>query len=337
VLSINCSSGAFQDDDRAFATQALVNPNGGASGVFGDTEVSPTDHNTQLGLGMLDALVPRVLGSEGSAAKLRTGEALNRGKERLASIWNDGGTRAERYLWHYYGDPSMQMWGGDPERIVDANRFTAVYKQDLIFGPPRPDPPPYGVEVTLPAEFNGQAFSLLRNGEVIGKGVAADGRAAVPAAFDDSQPKQGELQVAFEADGARPTTIPVDGVPPEPSSPPPPPPPPPPPSAQPTELSISCPTAVASNADATVGGTLTPASAGDAVELTYTSPGGRSGSVTRTATTNAQGEWTDTFDTGPANDGQGGGTGGVWTVSARYAGSSTRQASGPVDCKFTEQ
>src|SRR3954451_6042885 len=41
VLSINCSSGAFQDDDRSFATQALVNPNGGAAGVFGETEVSP--------------------------------------------------------------------------------------------------------------------------------------------------------------------------------------------------------------------------------------------------------------------------------------------------------
>ena len=48
VLSINCSSGAFQDSDQAWATQALVNPNGGAVGVFGDTEVSPTWHNTQL-------------------------------------------------------------------------------------------------------------------------------------------------------------------------------------------------------------------------------------------------------------------------------------------------
>ena len=91
VLSINCSSGAFQDDDTSFATQALVNPNGGAVGVFGDTEISPTDHNTQLALGFLDALVPRVLGGEGPATKLRVGEALIRGKQRLAGIWAPSG------------------------------------------------------------------------------------------------------------------------------------------------------------------------------------------------------------------------------------------------------
>jgi hypothetical protein len=274
-----------------------------------------------------------VLAGEGPATKLRTGEALIHGKTRLNGIWPlpEGGTRAEFYLWHYYGDPSMQMWGGDPAELPDPARFRAVYKQDVDFGPPLPDPPPYGVEVSLPPEFNGQAFSLLRSGEVIGKGVAAAGKATIPAAFDRGQPKPGELQVAFEADGRRPAAIPVDGVPPEQ-----PPPPPPPPGPQQTQLAINCPTSVASNAVATIGGTLSPGSAGDTVELTYTSPGGRSGSVTRTTTTNASGQWTDSFDTGPANDGQGGPNGGVWTVSARYAGSSTRQASGPVECKFQE-
>jgi hypothetical protein len=327
VLSINCSSGAFQDDDRSFATRALANPNGGAAGVFGDTEVSPTDHNTQLALGFLDALLPRVLAGEGPADKLRMGDALIRGKQRLVSIWNDGGTRNEFYLWHYFGDPSMQMWGGDPIRITDPNRFVALYKPDLVFGPPRPDPPPYGVEVTLPAEFNGQAFSLLRNGEVIGKGIAGDGKALVPAEFDNSQPKPGELQIAFEADGARPPTIPVDGVPPEQQ-----------PGKTATQLTISCPTSnVVHDQSATIRGSLSPAFAGAAVELTYTSPNGRSGSVTRTVTTAASGDWTDTFDTGPPNDGQGAGNGGVWTVSARYAGDSAHEGSGPVDCKFTEE
>ena len=322
VLSINCSSGAFQDDDRAWGTQALVNPNGGAAGVFGDTEVSPTDHNTQIALGFLDALVPRVLGGEGPATQLRTGEALIHGKQRLQSIWNDGATRNEFYLWHYYGDPSMQMWGGEPIDILDPSRFDAKYRPEFVFGPPRPDPPPYGVEVTLPAEFNGQAFSLLRNGDVIGKGTALNGKALLPAAFDNSQPKPGELQVAFEGDGARPVTIPVDGVPPE--------------GKTATQLTVSCPTGVANDGDATVRGTLSPAFAGAQVELTYTSPNGRSGSVTRTATTNGNGDWSNTFSTGAANDGQGGGNGGVWTVSARYAGDSAREGSGPAECKFSE-
>ena len=331
VLSINCYTGAFNLDENAFATRALVNPNGGAVGVFGDTEVSPSWHNTELAFGFLDALLPRVLDGEGPATKLRTGEALIHGKARLAGIWPppDGGTRAELYLWHYFGDPSMQMWGGDPAELPDLSRFKAAYREDLIFGPPRPDPPPYGVELTVPPEFNGQAFSLLRNGEVIGKGIPAGGKAAIPAAFDSARPKPGELTIAFEADGRRPASLPVDGVPPEPPPPPPPP--------QQTALTISCPSAVASNTTATIGGTLTPGSAGDTVEVTYTSPGGRSGSFTRTATTNASGDWTSTFDTGPANDGQGGPNGGTWTVSARYRGSGNRQSSGPVECTFEEQ
>jgi hypothetical protein len=215
----------------------------------------------------------------------------------------------------------MQMWGGDPVEIRDPGRFKAVFRKDP-FGPPGPDPPPYGVEITLPPEFNGQAFSLLRGGDVIGKGIAADGRAQVPAAFDSSQPKPGELQVAFESDGAPPIAIPVDGVPPEGKS--------------ATQLTIGCPDSVGNDADAAIQGRLSPAFAGAPVELTYTSPNGRSGSKTRTVTTNESGDWTDTFSTGPANDGQGGPNGGPWNVSARYAGDATHEASGPAECKFQE-
>ena len=133
VLSINCSSGAFQDNDRSFATQALVNLNGGAVGVFGDTEVSPTWHNTQIAFGFVDALLPRVLPGEGPTERQRVGDALVHGKNRLAGIAPppDGGTRAELYLWHYFGDPSMQMWGGEPVEIPDLTRFEAVFRKDL--------------------------------------------------------------------------------------------------------------------------------------------------------------------------------------------------------------
>jgi hypothetical protein len=230
-------------------------------------------------------------------------------------VGGDGNTRNELYLWHYFGDPSMQMWGGDPIKLPIVNQFTAIFRKEI----PGPNPLGYGVQVSLPGEFNGQAFSLLRNGQVIGKGIAGGGTANVPAAFGDGQPKPGELKVAFEGDGAVPITIPVDGVPAQKTA---------------TTLSVDCPDPVGWNQDATINGRLSPAFAGAEVELTYTRPSG--GTVVRSATTNARGDFTDVFDTGPANDPNSGTSGGTWEVSARYAGDSTRSGSGPVSCSFEE-
>jgi hypothetical protein len=204
----------------------------------------------------------------------------------------------------------MQMWGGEPVELLDPSRFVAMYRPEWIFGPPRPDPPPYGVEVSLPPEFNGQAFSLLRNGQVVGKGIAAGGKAQIPAAFDSRDPAGEQLQVAFEGDGAVPITIPVQGEP-------------------PAQVSIECPaTPAVNNGDATIRGTVKPAAAGAEVELTYTDP--RSRTFKRSAKTNARGEWSDTLSVGEANDPNGGVDGGTWQVSARYAGAS------PQSCSFEE-
>ena len=65
VLSINCSSGAYDYDETSFARQALVNADGGAVGVFGDTRDSPSWHNSQIALGFVDALLPSVLPGRG--------------------------------------------------------------------------------------------------------------------------------------------------------------------------------------------------------------------------------------------------------------------------------
>ena len=85
----------------------------------------------------------------------------------------------------------MQMWGARDPIVLDPNIFTAVFKEQI--GPPPPDPPPYWVQVTLPPEFNGQAFSLLRRGVVIGKGVAAGGNVNIPAGLADSSAPAGQL------------------------------------------------------------------------------------------------------------------------------------------------
>ena len=173
VMSINCASAQYDTDDDSFVQTALVMEGGGAVGVFGDTRNSPSWHNSQIGLGFVDALLPSVLSGEGPTSRQRVGDALVHGKLRLASLsppsgpgiaGGDGNTRNELYLWHYFGDPSMQMWGGGQDPIVfDLSRFNAVYKQEKFPGTgPGPDPPPYFVQVTLPAELAGQPISLLR-------------------------------------------------------------------------------------------------------------------------------------------------------------------------------
>jgi len=212
VLSVNCSSGAYDYDETSFAGEALVKANGGAVGVFGDTRDSPSTANTQMSLGFVDALLPSVLPGEGPATKQRTGDALINGKLRLNGIspLPNGTTRQEFYLWHYYGDPSMQMWGGGTAPLVfTAAQFTAIYRAK----PPTPGDPPFEVFVTLPRELAGQPISLLQNGQVIGKALAGDGTATIPAAFGDGSVKPGELEVAVEPDGGQPVKVPVADVP----------------------------------------------------------------------------------------------------------------------------
>ena len=222
VLSINCASAQYDTDETSFVQNALVKPTGGAVGVFGDTRNSPSWSNSQLALGFVDALLPTVLSGEGPATKQRMGDALINGKLRLAGlappsgpgiVGGNGDTRNELYLWHYFGDPTMQMFGGGhPPLSIGQAAFTAIYK-------PKPvtpgDPPPFEVVVTLPGGLAGQPISLLRNGEVIGKAIAGDGSVAIAATFNDGvTPKPGELQVALgDADDVAPVTVPVAGVP----------------------------------------------------------------------------------------------------------------------------
>jgi hypothetical protein len=329
VLSINCSSAAYDYDEDSFAQNALVKTSGGAVGVFGDTRDSPSWHNTQIALGFVDAMLPFVLPAEGPGTKQRVGDALVLGKLRLAGLappsgpgimGGDGSTRNELYLWHYFGDPTMQMWGGGNGPIVfDPNIFVAVYHR---FPPPEPgDPPPFLVEISFPPSLAGQAFSLLRNGEVIGKAIAgADGKVEVPATFNDGEPKPGELTVALEADGSPPVQIPVQGL-----------------NAAPTTLTQNCPSAnqqvpFGNSATVAMTGNLSGAPAGSTVAVSFkhpdrpgTAPG--SGPVeTVQATTDASGNWSAQVTTTNRQDI------GTWQVSSAYAGTEQYAPSSAAAC-----
>ena len=322
VLSINCSSGAFQDDDRALATQALVNPNGGAAGVFGDTEVSPTDHNTQIALGL-----PRRAGAPRPGRRGPGHEAAHRrgADPRQAAAGVDralgpgtptAATRDELYLWHYFGDPSMQMWGGEPDQHPRPAPFRRDVPPEFTSCPPRAGPAALrrGGDAAGGVQRPGVQPAAQRSG---GRQGHRRRRQAHPGGVRRAA-KPGELLVAFEGDGARPVTIPVDGVP-----------------KRQTQLKMIARRASARTPQPPLPALCRQRSRRDR-RVDVHSPNGRSGTRTRTVTTNDRGEWSDTFDTGAANDGQGGPNGGVWTVSARYAGDSGNEGSGPVECKFPE-
>jgi hypothetical protein len=278
----------------------------------------------------MDALLPTVLGGEGPTTKLRVGDALTHGKLRIAGVsppsgpgivGGDGNTRAELYLWHYFGDPTMQMFGGGSAPIIfNPNVFKAIYKELPV--PKAGDPPPFLVEITLPPGLAGQPISLLRNGEVIGKALAGDGSATVPALFNDGPPNPGELEIALEADGAAPVKAPVDGVPARPKA---------------TTLTQTCPSPVTFNAQGpttvAVNGTLAGAPAGSTVTVTFTRPTRIVGNTPVTPTTPVQvttdvnGNWTASVQTSDRLDI------GKWSASSSYTGASGYLASqaGPCD------
>jgi hypothetical protein len=260
------------------------------------------------------------------------GDALNWGKMRLNGIspLPNGTTRSEFYLWHYYGDPSMQMWGGGSAPIVfNAALVTAIYKPGPIS---IPDPPPFVVDVNLGqvvGNLLGQPISLLHNGQVIGKAfLAADGTATIPASFGDGSVKPGELEVAFEGDGAQPFKVPVSGVPdPAPAA---------------TTLTQSCPSGVTFEVEGpttiTVTGTLAGAPAGSTVNVTFLHPQPSGTSTnpapppeTVAAVTGADGAWTASVTTSDRLDL------GTWSVSSSYAGTSAYASSQGGPCSFPVQ
>jgi Peptidase family C25/Propeptide_C25 len=294
MLSINCSSGAYDYDETSFVGEALVNPNGGVAGAFGDTRDSPTWHNTQIAWGFADALIPSILPSEGPATRQRVGDALIHGKLRLAGLAppaGDGSTRNELYLWHYFGDPTMQMWGGKPLLVLDPNQFRAEFVREV--GPPPPDPPPYWVVVNVATQFNGQTFSIYRNGQVLGKAIAADGKVEIPATLADGSAPPGQLEVALEADGSPPIRIPVQNEP----------------ARGATSINGVCSGGSGTNDPMFMQGTLAGAPAGSVVSVTYHHQSG----VTHVeqATTNAQGGYQTSYV---------GNLSGDWDITARYAG-----------------
>lgn len=131
LFSMNCQTGAF-NIPICFSEKFIRHPNGGAVGVFCASEISLSGFNDALIIGMFDAiwsdpgLVVR-FGSQGivnpalnkHADIYSMGDVLNQGLLRMSQTWSDKGAIWDYQdytyeLFHYFGDPSMEMYTGTP-------------------------------------------------------------------------------------------------------------------------------------------------------------------------------------------------------------------------------
>jgi hypothetical protein len=133
VFAINCASGKFDDPGQSLDEQLLMTPSGGAVGVVGDSRNSPSFTNNHIALGMFDAIFPNVLPSYGSASSItRMGDVLVAGKwymntQNGLDFQDDGSTRAEEYLYHYFGDPTMPIRLASPlEYVLRATNISVI-------------------------------------------------------------------------------------------------------------------------------------------------------------------------------------------------------------------
>ncbi len=160
VFSLNCSTGLFDNEtnpagDRTldpgspypsgsgvqgetyFAERMLRRANGGAVAVIGATRDSPSWANNALTRGLFDAVWPGTVStySAGTSTR-RLGDMLNYAKlyvftEMTApdalvdvSVFQD--VVSELFLWHVFGDPTLEMWTSRPvtlPAVVEVERL----------------------------------------------------------------------------------------------------------------------------------------------------------------------------------------------------------------------
>ena len=208
VFSVNCTSGVFDnetdsnpDNDTGvyFAEKLLRKAGGGAVGILGDTRVSPTWENNTIARGFFDAVYPGfVPGFGGNKPHRRLGDILNHGKfylldqlfvspEQVAGTLSSGNVRKDMFLYHVYGDPTMELWTSDPTvRLPLSSRYQPVSQSAS------------GWVLDYPVE--GATITLLQNGQPLGRAEVIGGRATITfvSPADPQQPIAVSASVADE-------------------------------------------------------------------------------------------------------------------------------------------
>jgi hypothetical protein len=212
-------------------------------------------------------------------------------------VWNGNAEYVEHYLYHLLGDPSMQMWAAEPFHF-EPQKINLSYREIAHVNP---GDPVFQVFGTLPGSGKrnprGTVATLFSGNQVIGRGIVGRGGKLTITPETNAQPKN--LHVSFDQQGFLPGSDTVDQAP----------------QGTPTNMTIKCPTNVASPGTKSTTGKLTSVPTGTVVFLHYDGPGNQS--ADDTARTAANGNWTDRQAL----------TSGQWQITATYNGDANFQGS----------
>jgi Peptidase family C25/Propeptide_C25 len=217
VFSINCASGKFDDASPNFSEQLVEKASGGAVGVIGDSRNSPSNTNSHLAAGLIDAIFPATLGAYGSATPLlRMGDVLVAGKQYMNTQngldgQDNSTTQAEEYLYHWFGDPTMPIWRSQP-----SIRFTGVLSASVFAN---------AVLLSVSdGSAEGAVATLYANDQAVGRALVKDGVATIvpegpsplpiPYPNTDAIFNAPTLTVVVDQDGFVPAQVTLEQAPP---------------------------------------------------------------------------------------------------------------------------
>ena len=181
VFSINCNTGWYDNEtdegsygtdqsDECFVEHWIRHTSGGSVGVMGSTRVSYSGYNDRLVWGWMDAMFPDFTtwcndpyGDEYPIYKF--GDILNYGKEyMMTKVDDDEVRRTALEEFHWFGDPTMEMWTRFPMEI------TADHPQVIPLGTS---------QIQIGCDVDGALVSLVYNNEILGTDIAAFGSATI--------------------------------------------------------------------------------------------------------------------------------------------------------------
>ena len=181
VFSINCNTGWYDNEtdednyntdytDECFVEHWIRHSSGGSAGVLGSTRVSYSGYNDRLVWGWMDAMFPdftTVYNDQyGDDYPIyRFGDVLNYGKEyMMTKVDNDEVRRTALEEFHWFGDPTMEMWTQFPSEII-ANHPLVI--------------PLGSSQIQIDCNVDGAMVSLVYNDEILGTAIAAFGSATI--------------------------------------------------------------------------------------------------------------------------------------------------------------
>jgi hypothetical protein len=144
IFSINCHTGSFQYDE-CFAEMILSKDNGGAVGIIAPTQETYRGWNDGLAEGLIDAIWPDpgLIPDFGPAAPddpevtphepiYTLGDILNQGLFRMTETWPGWAEQITYERYHYFGDPSMNIWTAEPIPITATHPLSVEQGQTSL-------------------------------------------------------------------------------------------------------------------------------------------------------------------------------------------------------------